>query len=112
MPNPWPNHSLLEEECEEVEIFKEEVHIVATRGQLCIVGKLVVDRYVSKETIKNALLKWWKPLGSIFFKVLGENLFLIEFENSRDKEKVLEGRPWVFEGALFLVKDFANRSSP
>lgn len=58
LPNPWPNHPLLEEECEEVEILKEDVHTMASRGQLCIMGKLVANRYVSKETIKNSLLKW------------------------------------------------------
>lgn len=44
--------------------------------------------------------------------MLGDNLFLIEFKNSRDKERVLKGRPWVFEGALFLVEDFDGRLSP
>ena len=111
IPNPWPNHPLLEEEDEEVDILKEEVHTVAARGQLCVVGKLVGDKYVSKETIKTALLRWWRPKESIRFKVLGENLFLIEFEKSGDKKKVLDGRPWAFEGDLFLVEDFTGQSS-
>jgi hypothetical protein len=34
--------------------------------------------------------------------------FLIEFEKIRDKERVLEGRPWVFEGCLFLTKDYVG----
>ena len=46
------------------------------------------------------------------FKVLGENLFLTEFENGRDKKRVLEGRPWVFEGALFLMEDYDARIPP
>lgn len=51
-------------------------------------------------------------MGSIIFKVLGDNLFLIEFNNIWDKARVLEGRPWVFEGPLFLVEDFDGRSPP
>jgi hypothetical protein len=39
-------------------------------------------------------------------------LFLIEFTNSQDKEKVMEGRPWVFEGSLFLVEDFDGTKTP
>jgi hypothetical protein len=40
------------------------------------------------------------------FKVLGDNLFLVEFKHVWGKSRVLEGRPWVFEGNLFLVEDF------
>ena len=40
------------------------------------------------------------------FKVIGENLFFINFEHSWDKAKVLEGHPWVIEGNLFSVADF------
>lgn len=75
-------------------------------------GKLVADRFVSKETIKTTLLRWWRLSGALTFKVLGENLFLIEFEEARDKVRVLEGRPLVFEQNLFLVEDFDGRSPP
>jgi hypothetical protein len=112
IPNPWPNHPLLEEEDEEVDILEEEVHSVAARGQLYVVGKLIGDKYVSKETLKTALVRWWRPEKSVCFKVLGENLFLIEFEKSEDKKKVLDGCPWAFKGDLFLVEDFTGQSSP
>lgn len=58
MSKPWPNHPLLEVECEEIEIQKGEVQAMATRGHCCVVGKLVANRYVSKETIKSSLLRW------------------------------------------------------
>lgn len=110
--NPWGTISLTEEEDMDIEIKATEVSEVVTRGQSCIVGKLVADRLISKETIKTSLKRLWKVAGAIIFKVLGENLFLIEFELARDKGRVLEGRPWVFEGNLFLVEDFNGRTSP
>lgn len=61
---------------------------------------------MSKGTIKTTLMRWWRMSRALTFKVLRENLFLIEFEQARDKARVLEGRPWVFEGNLFLVEDF------
>lgn len=85
--------SLSRDEEEEVEVTATKVKGTITRGQSCIVGKLVSDRLVSKETIKSTLLGWWKLSGTLTFKVLGENLFLIEFEKARDKDQVLEGRP-------------------
>lgn len=102
----WGNFSLLDEESEEVEIRASVQSRVLKRRQLCMVGKLIADRVISKEIIKSKLIRGWRPSGSISFKVLGENLFLIEFEHSWDKSRVLEGRPWIFEGILFSVEDY------
>ena len=63
-----------------------------TFGQVCVLGKLMADRLVSRETIRSSILQWWKPEDSITFKVLGKNLFLIEFVDPKDKERVLERR--------------------
>jgi hypothetical protein len=108
----WANFSLAEDEDGEIEIQKTEVKGIINRGQFCIIGKLLSERTISKETIKEKLLRWWRIKGSFTFKILGENLFLIEFEEARDKAKVLEGRPWVFKGNLFLVEDFDGHTSP
>jgi hypothetical protein len=67
---------------------------------------------VSKETIKTALMCWWRLTRTFTFKILEGNLFMFEFELARDKARVLESRPWVFEGNLFLVEDFDGRTSP
>jgi hypothetical protein len=107
----WENFSLLEEEDEEVDVQANDFQEVTVRGRDCVVGKLVADRYVSKETIKTTLQGLWRSKG-MSFKALGENLFIIEFEKSRDKKRVLDGRPWVFEGSLFLVEDYDARIPP
>jgi hypothetical protein len=54
----WTNLSLAEEEDGELEIQKIEVEGVIQRGENCVVGKLVSDRIISKETIKTTLLTW------------------------------------------------------
>jgi hypothetical protein len=73
-----------------------------------VVGNLIADHLVSKEVIKTTLLCGWKPSRTLSLKVLGDNLILVDFENKCDKERVLEGRPWVFEGSLlvFIVEDY------
>jgi hypothetical protein len=70
-----------------------------SRGKSCLVGKLVADRIVSKEIIKSTLVMGWTPIRFISFKVLGENLFLVDFEYMWDKSSVLEG-------SIFFVEDF------
>jgi hypothetical protein len=112
LANVWAKLSLNEEEEIDIDVQKADFCAVTSRGQNCVVGKLVGDRYVSMETIKKKLLQWWKISGNPSFKVIGENLFLIELETGRDKKRVLEGRPWVVEGSLFLVEDYDWRISP
>jgi hypothetical protein len=95
-----------DEDCVEVDIQAREFVAGAMIRKACGVGKLIVDHLVSKEIIRNTLVWWWKPASNLFFKALGENLFLIEFLDKWDKECLLGGRPWVFEGSLFLIEDF------
>jgi hypothetical protein len=37
---------------------------------------------------------------------------LIEFENEWDKSRVLEFRPWIFEGNLFLLEEYNGAIAP
>ncbi|KAE8023101.1 hypothetical protein FH972_008846 [Carpinus fangiana] len=91
----WENFSLAEDEDEAVEVQATDFQEVTNWGRDCVIGKLVSDRYVSMETVKNRLQRGWKSKGTLNFKALGENLFIIEFEFTQDKKRVLEGRPWV-----------------
>lgn len=102
----WGNFSLFEVEGVELEIQNQAWKEGAHRGRTCVVGKLIADHLVSKETIRSTLIRIWKPSGSPSFKVLGDNMFLVDFVSESDKTRVLEGRPWVFEGNLFAVEDY------
>ncbi|GLT68469.1 hypothetical protein SLA2020_406950 [Shorea laevis] len=106
------NFSLSEEESLDLEVQETDLAEAVTRGKLCLVGKLLADRIVSKEIIKSSLLRGWKLSGTCNFKVLGENLFIIEFLHDWDKSNVLEGRPWSFEGHLFAMEDFNGLTPP
>jgi hypothetical protein len=108
--NMWENLSLNDDEEVEVAIQKVELKGGETVGQSCVLGKLITDRMVCRETIQTKLTQWWKPWGKLMFKILGENTFLIEFEEHRDKVKVLAGRPWVFENNLLILEDFDGLS--
>jgi hypothetical protein len=112
MAKLWENFHLTEEESVVVAVHEENLEDYNLRGQACLVGKLIAERIVGKDTIRKSIVRWWKPTGSLSFRVLGENLFLIEFENSWDKSRVLEGRPWSFEGNLFSVADFDGITPP
>ena len=82
----WANLALSEGEDDEVEIQARHMTKIVNRGQSCVVGKLMSERVVCKETLKTKLKGWWKLSMTFTFKVLGGNLFLIEFELPRDKK--------------------------
>jgi hypothetical protein len=108
----WQNFSLSGEENLGVEAIDQGMQDVVVRGQSCLVGKLISDRIIGKDALKSTLIRGWRPYGTSTFKVLDDNLFLVEFENVGDKSRVLEGRPWVFEGCLFSVEDFNGEAPP
>jgi hypothetical protein len=109
----WGKFSLLEEERSfQVEIQSRSMEGITRRGQSCLEGKLLTDHLVSKDIIKPKLVRGWKSLGMVLFKMIGDNLFLLEFEEEGDKFRVLEGRPWAFKGSLFSVEDFDERMAP
>ena len=106
----WGNFSLTEEELGGYNGQDESLEEIAVKGKYYLVGKLLVERIVGKESIRFAMVRGWKPVGSLSFKVLGDNLFLIEFSSEEDKLRVLEGKPWFFEDHLFSVFDFDGLS--
>jgi predicted molibdopterin-dependent oxidoreductase YjgC len=57
----WANLSLTEDEDRvEVVIPKVQLDKGKNQGKTCVIGKLVADHMVSKETIKKSLKRGWR----------------------------------------------------
>lgn len=54
----------------------------------------------------------WKLRGTVDFKEVGHNLFLIGFFENLDIQKVQEGRPWTFDLNLFSIKEYDALLTP
>jgi hypothetical protein len=76
----WENFSLMEEESVTVEIEDKVVEDLVNKGKSYLVGKLIAERIVGKDTIRSTLVRGWQPEGAVSFKILGDNLFLVDFE--------------------------------
>ena len=46
------------------------------------------------------------------FKNIRCNIFLIEFENEWDKKRIMEDRPWTFDGDQVSLADFDGITPP
>ncbi|XP_059436731.1 uncharacterized protein LOC132169771 [Corylus avellana] len=108
----WGKLTLMEEEDVRLGISENGIAPLVDRGNACVVGKLLADRTVGKEIVKTPLLRAWQPTGRVSFKTLGPNLFLIDFEHEWDKSRIMEGRPWTFDGHLVSLLDFDGITPP
>jgi hypothetical protein len=77
-----------------------------------VVGKLVADRIIPREYYKAPLTRIWHPMGMVTFNVIGENLFIAEFEYEEDKTRIIEGKPLIFDGYLDALADFDGLTPP
>ncbi|XP_042968967.1 uncharacterized protein At4g02000-like [Carya illinoinensis] len=53
--------------------------------------------------------KVWRPVKGVKFCDLNTEFTLVEFEDTRDKIKVMREGPWLFDKHLVLLKEFDGR---
>jgi hypothetical protein len=111
LSNLWGKFSLSEEECRGATVQEKVVEGGAEKGKNCLVRKMI-NRGMGKNTTRALLTREWHTTGSFSLNELGDNLWLVDFENEGDKLRILEGRPWVPEGNLFAVEDFDGLVTP
>jgi hypothetical protein len=102
----WGKFSLNGDENEGVSLDLEEIAPMVQRGRFCLIGKLLADRIVPKDFFKVPLLRAWRPKGTASFQVIGGNLFIVDLEYEEDKDRILAGRPWLFDGNLVSLAVF------
>ncbi|KAI7982559.1 Uncharacterized protein LOK49_LG15G00812 [Camellia lanceoleosa] len=99
---------------DEAEVVVDDVHIQSTeeKAGLCLVGKLLTMRHFSMDALRSTLLSVWKASKGVVFKLLGNNLFLIQFGHIVDKRRVMANGPWSFDKHLVMLKDFNGALQP
>lgn len=67
------------------------------RGKNCLVMKVLSRRGIMLDVLRKNIRMLWKLNKSLQLSVIEEELFLVEFEDERDKRRVLEMSPWHYE---------------
>ncbi|XWS54024.1 hypothetical protein CRYUN_Cryun10bG0052500 [Craigia yunnanensis] len=62
--------------------------------------------------MKNVFHCIWKIRGELQVKEVGEKIFIFQFDEWWEKERVLIQQPWMFNKSLVLFRDFYGFSSP
>ncbi|XP_042968999.1 uncharacterized protein LOC122301670 [Carya illinoinensis] len=69
-------------------------------------GKVCSMRPISKEVLGSTMARIWRINKAAQFIEVSRNVFVIVFENQVDMQKVWNGRPWLFDNQLFVLKEF------
>lgn len=104
LQDAWSKIDLNEEESIEIETVDLDIEEIRNCERRCLLRKVCANRRVGLEVLRSTMLKVWKVDKAVTFKFLGENLFAVMFVKTRDRDRALVGRPWLFDNAMFLLK--------
>ncbi|XP_019102985.1 uncharacterized protein LOC109133730 [Beta vulgaris subsp. vulgaris] len=79
---------------------------------LSLVGKVLNVRSYNFEAMKRTLNQIWSISKGALFRPIENDLFVVQFANLRDKNKVLVGRPWTFDQSLVILNEIDGKAQP
>ncbi|XWS13549.1 hypothetical protein CRYUN_Cryun36dG0046500 [Craigia yunnanensis] len=101
----WSRFSLTEEEQLDVVIEKEWVEDMVERSKNYLLDRLVMKKPVNLEAMKNIFMKVWKIQGGMNVNEVRERLFIFQFDDLLEKDRVLQKQPWFFNKSLLILKE-------
>ena len=108
----WRKPTVTDEEEESVTLGRECTRATKERGKNCLVMKVLSRRGVMLDALRKNIRMLWKPNKSIQISVIEEEVYLVEFDDERDKKRVLEMSPWHYEKQLVLLQQFEGDKEP
>lgn len=88
----WSEFHIEEEENGILFDESEELHDEVDT-QWCLIGKLLSDRPVDFEAVRNVMATLWRPGKGMFVKELDINRYLFQFFHEVDIQRDIEGTP-------------------
>ncbi|XP_042944586.1 uncharacterized protein LOC122278462 [Carya illinoinensis] len=79
------------------------------RGANCLIMKLLIKKHYNHEAFKQTMRKVWRLVKGVKFRDLNSEFMSVEFDDTRDKLKVMREGPWSFDKHLVLLKEFDGR---
>ena len=104
----WHKLSLTEDELSEIVVDKNWIDEAREAWENC----LVLNERVNLKTMKNVLSMIWKVSSCMVVKEVGERLFVFQFEDNMDKERVFMKQPWTINKSLLILANFDGQSKP
>ncbi|XWS69090.1 hypothetical protein CRYUN_Cryun04dG0149500 [Craigia yunnanensis] len=112
LENLWSKLSLTEDELIEVVEAKDWIEKAKEIGRNCLIGRLVLNKRVNIEAMKKVLSIVWKISTGMTVKEVGEKMFIFQFGDNMEKERVLLRQPWTFNKSLLVLDTFEDQTKP
>ena len=108
----WLKLKVTEEEEVSISLGGECTRAANERGKNCLVVRVLSRRGIMLDALRKNIRMLWKPNKSLQLLVIEEELFLADFEDAKDKKRVMEMRPWHYEKQLMLLQEFEGEQDP
>ena len=108
----WQKLKVTEEEELSISLGEECTKAANERGKYCLVLRVLSRRGILLDALRKNIRMLWKPNKSLQLSMIEEELFLAEFEDERDKKRVMDMRPWHYEKQLVLLQEFEGEQDP
>ena len=102
----WRKFSLTEDEAPGLEVEADAMGNSMALGSNYLLGRLITDRLFNREAFKSSMLRLWGVTRGITVKDIGENLFVFQFTQAAERNRVLKGSPWLFDNYLLALTEF------
>ena len=108
----WSKLSLTEEEDEDIVLGSNYTKAARAIGRNCVLMKVHTTRSVSLDALRKNVRMLWKTNKGVQISEIKDDLFLVEFGNGKDKQKILDMCPWSFEKQLVFMQEFKRELIP
>lgn len=79
---------------------------IQRKGERSLIETVCSERIVGKEVIGNTMARIWKISKHTVFQEVERKIFVITFATHDDRQRILEGKPWLSDNALFILLSY------
>ena len=98
--------SFTEEEDDDIELGSSCTRAARAVGKNNVILKVLTQRSISLDALRKNMRMLWKPNKSLQISKIEDELFMVEFGDAKDKQRVMEMCPWNFEKQLVILQEF------
>ncbi|KAI8005918.1 hypothetical protein LOK49_LG07G01536 [Camellia lanceoleosa] len=70
----------------------------------CLVGKVLAPKLLNRPAVSNILRGAWKTRRGVSITSWNDNIFLFQFEDVEDRQRILDESPWSVMGSLLVLR--------
>lgn len=111
LEDSWKRLALIEQEQEVVEIDVDDAQIDG-EDKYVLVGSLWTDRPFNNQAMIGLMKTLWRPRKGMEIDILSYNKFMFTFYWKGDVERILKGRPWMFDKHVLLLQQIQAMEQP